>query len=126
MRTLLLLVYLTLCVGIGRATAPAWQNDTALWKRTVEVAPHHARAMVNLADAFSRSGDRKSALLLATSARQHAHDDGLLPERERRTVIMAANSNMAAILITQQPVNATLITELLEEIWQLQSAPSAK
>jgi len=148
MKQILLLAYLTACVVIGHNLAPSWQNDVALWSRTVEVAPHHARAMVNLADAYAKGtigtmttlGMRRGsigtfrippdeehlrlALFWAAMARQHAHEDGLLPERERRTVIMAANSDMVSILLTQQPANAPLITELLEEIWQLQSGAS--
>lgn len=121
MKQTLLLAYLGMSVLVGRSLAPHWQNDVALWQRTVSVAPHHARAMVNLADALNRQGDHKSALFWAASARQHAHEDLILPERERRTVIMAANSNMVSILLAQPKPKAPLITELLEEIWQLQS-----
>ncbi len=177
MRQTLLLAYLVMSVIVGHRLAPAWQNDPALWQRTVAVAPHHARAMVNLADAWAKrsivkfhtviintSGfpasaaeiltvpdeeptpEMQKALILAWDARRHVKGDGILPERERRTILLAADSDLVSILIAWQksvvqiqpldrtdiiavasaPAKTELITELLEEIWQLQSAAAPK
>lgn len=79
--------------------------------------------MVNLADAYAKHGDLKSA------GRWNAHAysasfDSVLPERERRTVRMAAASNLVSIALASPHPDPNYVTPLLEEIWQLQSGAS--
>lgn len=104
--------------------------------------------MVNLADAYMRGSiitintlgadpslavqtrmvteqEKRLALYWAAMARQTVRTSTVLPARERRTVLLAADSNMVAILIGSS-ANAAQITELMEEIWQTQNAGSGR
>ena len=146
--TALVVLALACYAVIDVRLALAWTSDLRLWTRVLEVSPRHARAMNNIGHALDRtSPDKSQALFFFASARERAKVHPWMPQRERNTMLAVADQNLVAILVgwTHEAVDlwfvakpyrpedyvkvadvpsarADLITELLEELWQLQQS----